>query len=70
MTTETTYHEPGWLSIAKLGGETPEERLELTLNVGSFKDPIVVSIDARDWSRMLSNPGQPVAAMARFEARL
>lgn len=57
-----------WLSIAKVV-EAEGDHVELTLTVGSFKDPLVINIDAGSWSRMLSNPTEPYQAFVRFEPR-
>lgn len=57
--------EVGWLGVKKV--EEPEGvAIELTLNVGSFKDALVVTVDAGDWSQMLASPNLPVAALVKF----
>lgn len=58
--------EHAWVRIDKLESEDGEH-LKLTLNVGSYKDPLTVTIDAPDWSHMLSNPGTPVYGRIAFE---
>lgn len=60
--------EVGWVSIKKVS-EAHGVSIELTLNVGSFKDALVVNIDAGDWSQMLASPNLPVAALVKFSPR-
>ena len=49
--------------------ESDGDHIELTLNVGSFEGPLIINIDAGDWSTMLSQVGRPVAAEVRFAPR-
>ena len=60
--------EVGWVSIKKVS-EAHGVSIELTLNVGSFEGPLIINIDAGDWSTMLSQVGRPVAAEVRFAPR-
>jgi hypothetical protein len=60
--------EVGWVSVKKVV-EASGDHIELTLNVGSFKDALIVNIDAGDWSKMLSSPNLPVGAEVRFVPR-
>jgi hypothetical protein len=56
----------GWLSVRRMETSEGEDGIELTLSVGSFEGPLVINIDAGDWSRMLAAPNLPVAAEVRF----
>ena len=60
--------EVGWLEVKKVT-EADGDYVELTLNVGSFKDSLVIAVEAGDWSKMLSSPNLPVAAGVRFVPR-
>lgn len=55
----------GWVSVRKVM-ESDGDHVELTLNVGTFESALIISIDAGDWSRMLSAVNLPVAAEVRF----
>ena len=56
---------PGWVSIQRVT-EEDGPHLELSLNFASFPDPVVVNVDAEEWSKMLANPGRPSQAAIRF----
>ena len=58
----------GWLSVRKVTTAEGDD-IELTLSVGSFEGPLVINIDAGDWSKMLSTVNLPVAAEVRFLPR-
>ncbi len=60
--------EVGWVSVKKVS-EAAGVSIELTLNVGSFKDALVLTVDAGDWSQMLASPNLPVGAEVRFVPR-
>lgn len=60
--------EVGWVSVKKVVA-ADGDHIELTLNVGSFKDSLVIDIDAGNWSHMLSSPNLPVGAEVRFVPR-
>ena len=55
--------EHAWVQIQRQG----ETEILLKLNVGSFKNPLLITMDVGDWSRMLSKPGVPTNAQVTFE---
>lgn len=56
---------PGWCSVKKVV-EADGDHIELTLNFASFEEPVVVNIDAGNWSKMLATPNMPVQSTIRF----
>lgn len=46
--------------------EADGPHIELTLNFSSFEEPVVVNVEAGDWSQMLANPNLPVHSTIRF----